>query len=268
VELAQAFARLGSRVRIRARHTLLYREDPAIGEALTAAFREEGLEVPEQTQASAVAYRNGEFVLTTGQGELRADKVLVATGRNPNTRALDLAAAGVEVTERGTIVVDERLSTSAPDIYAAGDLHKPAAVRLCRSGGRYPCRDQHDARRGSARSIRHAGGGIHRPAGRDRWTVRSRGPCAGIEIDTRTVTLDNVPRAPANFDTRGFIKLVMEEGSRRLIGVQAAALAMHARMIVAELAEQLFPYLTMVKGLNLTAQTFKQDVWQLSCCAG
>lgn len=173
VELAQAFARLGSRVRIRARHTLLYREDPAIGEALTAAFREEGLEVPEQTQASAVAYRNGEFVLTTGQGELRADKVLVATGRNPNTRALDLAAAGVEVTERGTIVVDERLSTSAPDIYAAGDLHKPAAVRLCRSGGRYPCRDQHDARRGSARSIRHAGGGIHRPAGRDRWTVRS-----------------------------------------------------------------------------------------------
>ncbi len=60
----------------------------------------------------------------------------------------------------------------------------------------------------------------------------------------------------------------MEEGSRRLIGVQAAALAIHARMIVAELAEQLFPYLTMVKGLNLTAQTFKQDVWQLSCCAG
>ncbi len=45
----------------------------------------------------------------------------------------------------------------------------------------------------------------------------------GIETDSRTLTLDNVPRALANFDTRGFIKLVIEEGSRRLIGVKAAA---------------------------------------------
>ncbi|HFV2350192.1 TPA: mercuric reductase, partial [Escherichia coli] len=101
----------------------------------------------------------------------------------------------------------------------------------------------------------------------------------GIKTDSRTLTLDNVPCALANFDTRGFIKLVVEEGSGRLIGVQAvapeageliqtAALAIRNRMTVQELADQLFPYLTMVEGLKLAAQTFNKDVKQLSCCAG
>jgi len=87
-ELAQAFTRLGSRVTILARSTLFFREDPAISEAVTAAFRAEGIEVLEQTQASQVTYRDSEFVLTTGHGELHADKLLVATGRNPNTHGL------------------------------------------------------------------------------------------------------------------------------------------------------------------------------------
>ena len=101
----------------------------------------------------------------------------------------------------------------------------------------------------------------------------------GIAINSRTLTLENVPRALANFDTRGFIKLVAEAASGRLIGVQAvapdageliqtAALAIRHRMTVQELADQLFPYLTMVEGLKLAAQTFSKDVTQLSCCAG
>jgi len=101
----------------------------------------------------------------------------------------------------------------------------------------------------------------------------------GIETDSRTLTLDNVPRALANFDTRGFIKLVAEAGSGRLLGVQAvtpeageliqtAVMAIRARMTVQDLADQLFPYLTMVEGLKLCAQTFTKDVKQLSCCAG
>jgi len=100
-----------------------------------------------------------------------------------------------------------------------------------------------------------------------------------IETDSRTLPLDAVPRALVNFDTRGFIKLVAEAGTGRLLGVQAvapeageliqaAALAIRARMTVHDLADQLFPYLTMVEGLKLAAQTFTKDVSQLSCCAG
>ena len=91
--------------------------------------------------------------------------------------------------------------------------------------------------------------------------------------------MDNVARALANFETRGFIKLVLEVKTGRLIGaeivaseagemIQTAALAIRNRMTVNELAGQLFPYLTMVEGLKLCAQTFAKDVKQLSCCAG
>jgi mercuric reductase len=101
----------------------------------------------------------------------------------------------------------------------------------------------------------------------------------GFDTDSRTLSLDNVPRALVNFDTQGFIKLVAEAGTGQLLGVQAvapeageliqsAALALRARMTVHDLADQLFPYLTMVEGLKLCAQTFTKDVKQLSCCAG
>jgi mercuric reductase len=101
----------------------------------------------------------------------------------------------------------------------------------------------------------------------------------GIATDSRTLDLENVPRALANFDTRGFIKLVTEKDSGRLIGaqvlaaeageiIQTAVLAIRNRMTVEDLAGQLFPYLTMVEGLKLCAQTFNKDVTQLSCCAG
>lgn len=102
---------------------------------------------------------------------------------------------------------------------------------------------------------------------------------AGLETDSRTLTLDNVPRTLANFDTRGLIKIVAEAGSGRLLGVQAvaaeageliqtAAIAIHAKMTVHDLARQLFPCLMMVEGLKLCSQTFTTDVKQLSCCAG
>ena len=279
VELAQAFARLGSQVTILARSTLFFREDPAIGEAVTDAFRAEGIEVLDHTQASHVAYAGGEFVLTTGQGEVRADKLLVATGRAPNTRSLNLEAAGVEVNAQGAIVIDRAMRTSAPHIFAAGDCtDQPQFVYVAAAAG-------------TRAAINMTGGDAALDLTAMPAVVFTDPQVAtvgyseaeahhdGIETDSRTLTLDNVPRALANFDTRGFIKLVIEEGSGRLIGVQAVApeageliqtavLAIRNRMTVQELADQLFPYLTMVEGLKLAAQTFNKDVKQLSCCAG
>lgn len=279
VELAQAFARLGSQVLILARSMLFFREDPAIGEAVTAAFRAEGIEVLDHTQASHVAYEDGEFVLTTGQGEIRADKLLIATGRTPNTYGLNLEAADVSVNAQGAIAVDRAMRTSSPNVYAAGDCtDQPQFVYVAAAAG--------------TRAAINMTGGI---ASLDLTAMpavvftdpqvatvgysEAEAHHAGIETDSRTLTLDNVPRALANFDTRGFIKLVAEAGTGRLIGVQAvtpeageliqtAALAIRNRMTVQELADQLFPYLTMVEGLKLAAQTFSKDVKQLSCCAG
>ncbi len=279
LELAQAFARLGSQVTILARSTLFFRENPAIGEAITAAFRAEGIKVLEHTQASQVAHVDGEFVLTTGHGEIRADKLLVATGRAPNTRSLALEAAGVALNAQGAIVIDQGMHTSSPHIFAAGDCtDQPQFVYVAAAAG---TRAAINMTGGEATLDLTAMPAVvfTDPQVATVGYSEAEAHLKGIETDSRTLTLDNVPRALANFDTRGFIKLVIEVGSRRLIGVQAVApeageliqtavLAIRNRMTVQELAEQLFPYLTMVEGLKLAAQTFSKDVTQLSCCAG
>ena len=279
VELAQAFARLGSRVTLLARSTLLAREDPAVGAAITQAFRSEGIEVIEGAQVGAVAFANGEFALSTGHGELRADRLLVATGRVPNTHGLALEAAGVGVDAEGAIVVDAGMRTSAPHIYAAGDCtDQPQFVYVAAAAG---TRAAINMTGGEAALDLAAMPAVvfTDPQVATAGLAEAEARRQGIATDSRTLSLDNVPRALANFDPRGFIKLVAEAGTGRLLGVQAvapdageliqtAALAIRNRMTVQELADTLFPYLTMVEGLKLCAQTFSKDVRQLSCCAG
>lgn len=285
LELAQAFLRLGSQVTLLARSTLLFREDPIIGAALQKILEEEGMRILTHTQAESVRYKNGlfssgGFMLTTRQAiEVEGDRLLIATGRAPNTEGLGLERVGIETDARGAILVDDRMRTNIEHIYAAGDCtNQPPFVYVAAAAG-------------TRAAINMMGG----EAALDLSTVpkvmftdpqvatvglsEAEAHLQSIETDSRTLSLDQVPRALVNFDPRGFIKLVIEEGSRRLIGAQivaseagemieTAALAIHKRMTVEELAGQLFPYLTMVEGLKLCAQTFVQDVKQLSCCAG
>lgn len=279
VELAQAYARLGSQVTLLARSTLFSREDPAIGAAITEAFRDAGIEVLTDTQASQVAYVNGEFVLSTGQGELRAEQLLIAAGRSPNTQALELDAAGVSVDTQGAIVIDNRMRSTAANIYAAGDCtDQPQFVYVAAAAG---TRAAINMTSGDAVLDLSAMPAVvfTDPQVATVGLSEAEALSQGIDVETRTLTLDNVPRALVNFDTRGFIKLVAETNSGRLLGVQAvtaeageiiqtAAIAIRAGLTVDDLADQLFPYLTMVEGMKLAAQTFRKDVSQLSCCAG
>ena len=278
VELAQAFARLGSEVTILARSRLLSRQDPAVDEAIQTAFKAEGVKVLNDTQASQISYTNEEFVLDTNAGELRADQLLVAVGRTPNTDRLNLESIGVE-TDRGSVIVNEQLETRVPGIYASGDCtNQPQFVYVAAAGG-------------SRAAINMTGGDARldlsampevvftEPQIATVGLSEADADASGYVTDSRTLTLDNVPRALVNFDTGGFIKMVAERESGRLLGVQSVAgeageliqtavMALRARMTVNEIADELFPYLTMVEGLKLCAQTFTKDVKQLSCCAG
>ncbi len=277
VELAQAFARLGSRVTILARKRLFSHEDPAIGSALAEALRDEGITIRAGVTVAAVRHADGLFTLDTGEDSLEAERLLVATGRIPNTEALGLDTIGVE-THGGAIVVNARLETSQPGIYAAGDCtDQPQFVYVAAAGG---ARAATNMTGGSAlldlgampavvfTDPQVATVGLSEAQARD----------AGLATDSRVLSLDNVPRALVNFDTRGFIKIVAEAETGRILGVsavaaeageiiQSAALALRAGFSVHDLADQLFPYLTMVEGLKLCAQTFTKDVSQLSCCA-
>ena len=127
LEFAQAMRRFGSRVTIIQRGPrLLEREDPDVAEALLELMRDEGIDVLLQAEVLKVTGRSGTSVklqVRAGATErtLDATDILVAAGRTPNTDRLDLAKAGVELDARGYIRVNEKLQTSAADVWATGE---------------------------------------------------------------------------------------------------------------------------------------------------
>ncbi len=278
-EIAQAFRRLGSEVTILARSRLLAREADEVGEALESAFREEGIRVLRETRVRRVSHDGRHFKLELDEQDIEADRLLVATGRSPNTADLNLEQAGVETTEQGAVRIDEGLRTSADNIYAVGDCaDMPQLVYVAAAAG---TRAAVNMTGGEARfdlsvvpSVIFTDPQVA-AVGMDEEQART----AGIETRSRRLDLDQVPRALANFDTRGFVRLIIEAGSGRLLGarvvahnggeiIQTAALAIRAGMTVDDLAGELFPYLTLAESLKLCAQTFTRDVSRLSCCAG
>ncbi|RLA42395.1 MAG: mercury(II) reductase, partial [Gammaproteobacteria bacterium] len=279
VELAQAFRRLGSEVTILARHTLLYSEDPLLGQELKQAFASEGIRVLENTQASDVRYNENKFFLETSAGKLEGDQLLISTGRGANTDTLNLESIGVELERNGSIIVDEQMKTSVAGVYAAGDCTTlPQFVYVAAASG---TRAAVNMTGGEASINLSAMPAVifTDPQVATVGLSEDQANAKSIETDSRVLALEHVPRALANFDTAGFIKLVIDAESHRLLGaqviaheggeiIQSAALAIRNQMTVEDLADQLFPYLTMVEGLKLCAQTFAKDLSQLSCCAG
>ncbi|MBY0273313.1 MAG: mercury(II) reductase [Alphaproteobacteria bacterium] len=282
VELAQAFSHLGSKVTMLARSTLLSKEDPEIGTGLKGIFEGEGMRILTHTLPQSVRYVEGDFHVNLAEETILGDHLLVATGRHANTKGLGLEEIGLNLDSEGRILVDDYLRTNLPNIFAVGDCTQlPQYVYVAAAAGNKAAINMLSEHTGGESKLdlsivpavtftepQVATVGLSAKQAEER----------GYEVETRTLTLDNVPRALANFDTRGFIKLVADKETKRLLGsqivaseagdiIQTAALAIRNNMTAGELASQLFPYLTMVEGIKLCAQTFFTDVKKLSCCA-
>ena len=279
LELAQAFLRLGSKVTLIARSTLLSKEDAAIGAGLQQALEAEGMRILTHTQISNVRHDGHLFHLQTDAEAITGDRLLIATGRDANTRGLGLDAAGVATDASGAVIIDPHMQTSVAHIYAAGDCtNQPQYVYVAAAAGTRAAKNMmgEDA----VLDLTAMPAVIFTdPQVATVGLSDADALAQGYEVDSRTLALENVPRALANFDTTGFIKLVTDKTTGQLIGaqilsaeagemIQTAVLAIRNRMTVQDLSDQLFPYLTMVEGLKLCAQTFFKDVTQLSCCAG
>jgi len=283
-ELAQTFARAGVAVTLVFRSRLLPATEPEIGDALARYLADEGItiiggvayESAHATEAGGIALK----IIRHGRTEtLSADRLLVATGRTPNTEGLGLAGAGLALTPSGAILVDDRMRTSKPGVYAAGDVTgRDQFVYMAAYGAKLAAKN---ALNGD--SLRYDNAAMPAVVFTDPQVAsvgltEAEARAAGHEVRTTVLTLDNLPRALAARDTRGLIKLVADGVTRKLLGahilapegadsIQTAALALRAGLTIDELAETIFPYLTTVEGLKLAAQTFDRDVAMLSCCA-
>ncbi len=283
-ELAQMFARVGVRVTLVCRSRVLPGSEPEIGEALAGFLREEGIDVREGLAYRAARRTGSGVALDVEEGgastTIEASVLLVTAGRHPNIAGLGLKEAGVEITANDGIKVDERMRTTAPGIYAAGDVTgRDEFVYMAAYGARIAAENALDGNGRIYDASAMPAVVFTDPQVASVGLGEAEARAQGFEVKTSVLPLEYVPRALAARDTRGLFKLVADAASDRLLGahiiapegadsIQAAAIAIKCGMTTKALAETIFPYLTTVEGLKLAAQTFDKDVTKLSCCAG
>lgn len=270
LEFGQMFRRFGSRVTIVQRGPrLLGREDPDVADAVADILRADGIEILLQTDAvRAAPGAGGEIELAVraagGDGErtVRGSHLLVAAGRVPNTERLNLEAAGVETDRRGYIRVDERLETSAPGIFALGDVKGPPAFTHI----------SYDDWR-VIRANLLEGGGATTTGRLVPYTVfidpqlgrvglsETEARAAGRNVLVVTLPMSSVARALEVDETRGFMKAVIDRDTDRIVGFAALGIeggevmsvvqvAMMGRLPYTALKEGVFAHPTLSESLN------------------
>ena len=287
VELAQMFSRLGSRVTVVARSGLLRGYEPELGQTLTEVFTAEGIEILANARIDHVRGDAGGVEVSVEQAgagrRIRADRLLVATGRTPNIDTLNLAAAGVAVEQDGSVAVDARLRTSAAHIWAAGDVigrqHRsqmatPVGARQGRIVADNAFADAGKAFDGTVIPRAIFTDPPIAVVGETEAEVRAR----HYPAVAATTPLMYVPRAGAVHKTTGFVKFIASTIDERVLGVHVigesapeiiheAAMAMHFQATLADFVELIHVYPTMSEALKIGAQAFSRDVSKLSCCA-
>ncbi|MFV2092255.1 MAG: NAD(P)/FAD-dependent oxidoreductase, partial [Hyphomicrobiales bacterium] len=125
-EISQIFARVGVRVTLVSRRGLLPEAEPEIGEALTGYFEDEGITVVSGISYERIESRGETINLhvngMNGPEVIEAEKVMIASGRTPNTDELNLAAAGIETLANAGVKIDAQMRTTREGVYAAGDV--------------------------------------------------------------------------------------------------------------------------------------------------
>jgi mercuric reductase len=284
LEQGQLLSHLGSRVTLMQRGPRLLRDyEPEVSEAMMEALGRDGIEILTGTHIQrAEKTESGKRLYVTVDGEervLEGEEILVAAGRKPNVEELGLDLAGVDLDERGAVRVDERLQTTNPRVWAAGDVTLgPQFVYVAAYEGALVV---DNALSGAERTLDFSalpGVIFSDPQVATVGVTEQQAREAGREVQTSVLPLNAVPRALVNHDTLGVIKLVADAETNQLIGahvvaenagdvIYAATLAVKFGLTISDLTDNFAPYLTMSEGLKLAAQTFGRDVSKLSCCA-
>jgi pyruvate/2-oxoglutarate dehydrogenase complex dihydrolipoamide dehydrogenase (E3) component len=251
LELSQAMRRFGSKVSLIERsEQLVSREDDDVSQVLTGAFRDEGVEIFLNAKTKRVTGKSGDAVQVVIEQNgvektLEGSHLLVATGRKPNTEGIGLELTGVEVTERGYIKVNERLQTTAPGIWAIGEVAgSPQFTHISVDDFR----------------VVHANlsGGKRVTTGRqvpfclftDPEFARlglSEKEARAQEIAYRLfkIPMEAVLRARTLGETRGFMKALVENDGERILGFAAVGVGAGETMAAVQIA--------MIAGLPYTA---------------
>ncbi len=256
LEFGQMFRRFGSDVTIvhRGRH-LLSREDPDVAEGVADILREDGIELRLGTTPVRVSGGGGRIRMTVrsdaGEQSLEGTHLLVAAGRRPDVSPLHPAAAGLRVSDRGFIDVNERLETGVPGIWALGDVNGgPAFTHISYDDFRILRANLLEGKEATTRDRLVPYTVFTDPQLGRVGMTESEARERGIPHRVAKLPMAHVARAIEMGETRGFMKAIVDTASSRILG--AAVLGVEGGEVMSVLQAAMMgglPYTTLKEGV-------------------
>ncbi|MHB8631374.1 MAG: mercury(II) reductase [Candidatus Limnocylindria bacterium] len=285
LEIGQMFLHFGTKVTVLEKiPQVLPRVEPEVAAELQRSLEAEGMAIHCACEIRRVWEDNGRrFVEADVMGEVcmfDAEQLLLATGVVPNSDDMGLEQAGVRVDRRGFIEVNEFLETSAPGVYAAGDVVGKALLETV--AAKEGATAAANALEGSGKTINYE----HIPAAVfTNPQVATVGLTEEQEMERfhacacRTVEVARIPKAQAVKETRGLIKMVIHPENSKILGVHIVApmaadliheatLAVKFGLTVDDIIDTVHVFPTLSEGIKLAAQAFTRDISVMSCCIG
>lgn len=285
LEFAQMFRHFGSEVTVvEMAEQILPREEPEVADELQHWLEEEGITFHLDARVERVTLDGEETVVTLQSGqqetEVRGAALLLADGIRPNSKKLNLDAAGVATDRNGFIKVDNTFQTATPHIYAAGDVVGRMALetvaakegQLATSNaleGTEKTLDYDEVPRAVFTNPQVASVGLT-----EEELMERLGVCS-----CRTVRLENLPKGQAIKEKRGLVRMVVDPNDGRIAGVHIvapgaadliheAALAVKFRLTIDEIIDTVHVFPTLSEGIKTAALAFRRDVSVMACCVG
>ncbi|EHD7793107.1 FAD-containing oxidoreductase [Staphylococcus pseudintermedius] len=264
LEFASIFANFDTTVTVLERSDqILKREDAVIAQQVTEDLTQKGIQFIYNAETEAIEDEADVTKVVTNQGTFEADAVLVATGRKPNTEGLNLEAAGVQLGQRGEIIVNDKLQTSVDHIYAVGDVHGGLQFTYISLDDFRIVKSQlfGDGKRTLAqRGVVPYTMFIDPPMARVGMTATEARE-KGYDILENQVAVNTMPRHKINNDTRGLFKAVVDAKSGQVLGatlygqqseelINIVKLAIDQQLPYAVLRDNIYTHPTMAESFN------------------
>ncbi len=284
LEFAQMFSHFGTKVTVLQRSPgIIPEEETIISDYLKTYLEEEDINIQTNVILKSVRKEKGNIVVRAMVGgekrEFEAEKLLMSTGRRPNTADLGLEKADVQVGSNGAIIVNEEMRTTSPNIWAAGDVTGEPMLETVAGKEGAIAGENALANKGKKidfSAVPHAVFTIPQVA--SVGLTEKQAEEEGIICRCNTIPMELVPKALLANDTRGLIKMVIDAKTERILGVHILAslaaemihegvFAVKYGMTIDDIIDTVHVFPTMTEAVKLVAQSFRKDISKMSCCA-
>ncbi|MBI4095978.1 MAG: mercury(II) reductase [DPANN group archaeon] len=283
LEFAQMFSHFGTKVTVLQRSDhIIPEEEPEISDLLKQYLEEENIDIYTGMSINSVKKSGSRKIVSFSSGgktkEIEVDHILFATGRKPNTDGMNLEKAGVKLDDKGFIKVDNKMQTSAKHVWAAGDvIGEPMLETIAAKEGAVSVENAFtkNKKKINFSEVPHAVFTYPEVASVGLTDAQAIGN--GIRCRCGVIPSSYVPKAHIIGDTRGIIKIVANNTTKRIVGVHIlaphaadliheGALAVKFKLTVDDIIDTVHIFPTLSEAFKLAAQSFYKDVSKLSCC--